>query len=114
MKNYKITNTETYESIKLGIDAQAKWYYVARQSDGATPQPVQKMDYEGLLHFVARQKRMAREVHTCCEAGAFGYQLHHQLAALGMTNYVVQPQDWDERGKSGKFRAGRDKRQFNI
>jgi hypothetical protein len=53
MKNYKITNTESYESIKLGIDAHAKWYYVARQLDGATPQPVQKMDFEGLLHFVA-------------------------------------------------------------
>jgi hypothetical protein len=69
MKNYKITNTESYESIKLGIDAHAKWYYVARQLDGATPQPVQKMDFEGLQHFVARQKRMAREVHTCYEAG---------------------------------------------
>ena len=83
MKNYKITNTESYESIKLGIDAHAKWYYVARQLDGATPQPVQKMDFEGLLHFVARQKRMAREVHTCYEAGAFGYHLHHRLTALG-------------------------------
>jgi hypothetical protein len=37
MKNYKITNTESNESIKLGIDAHAKWYYVARQLDGATP-----------------------------------------------------------------------------
>ena len=53
MKNYKITPTENYESIKLGIDAHAKWYYVARQLDGATPQPVQKMDIDGLLHFVA-------------------------------------------------------------
>jgi len=102
IKNYKINLTETCESIKLGIDAHAKWYYVARQLDGATPQPVQKMDFEGLLHFVARQKRMAREVHTCYEAGAFGYHLHHQLAALGVTNYVVQPQDWDERGKGVK------------
>ena len=102
MKNYKITNTESYESIKLGIDAHAKWYYVARQLDGATPQPVQKMDFEGLLHFVARQKRMAREVHTCYEAGAFGYHLHHRLTALGVNNYVVQPQDWDERGKGVK------------
>jgi hypothetical protein len=50
------------------------------------------MDFEGLLHFVARQKRMAREVHTCYEAGAFGYHLHHRLTALGVTNYVVQPQ----------------------
>jgi hypothetical protein len=37
------------------------------------PALVQKMDFEGLLHFVARQKRMDREVHTCYETGAFGY-----------------------------------------
>ena len=103
MKHYKITTTEFYESIKFGIDALAKWYYVARQLDGATPQPVQKMDFEGLLHFVARQKRMAREVHTCYEAGAFGCHLHHRLTALGVTNYVVQPQDWDERGNLKAF-----------
>jgi hypothetical protein len=33
MKHYEITNTEAYESIKLGIDAHAKWYWVARQLD---------------------------------------------------------------------------------
>lgn len=60
--------TETHETIKLGIDAHAKWYYVGRQVDGATPQPVQKMSYEGLLRFVAKQKRLAREVYTCYEA----------------------------------------------
>ena len=51
--------TNTSETIKLGIDAHAKWFYVARQLDGATPQPVQKMTFEGLLHFVARQDRLA-------------------------------------------------------
>ena len=49
-------STETCESIKLGIDAHAKWYYVGRQVDGATPQPVQKMTFERLLHFVAKQR----------------------------------------------------------
>ena len=102
MKNYKITPTENYESIKLGIDAHAKWYYVARQLDGATPQPVQKMDIDGLLHFVAKQQGLAREVHTCYEAGAFGYYLHRKLDAMGVHNLVVQPQDWDERGKGVK------------
>lgn len=93
---------ENAESIKLGIDAHAKFYYVARQVDGATPQPVQKMDFEGLLRFVAKQQRLARKVYTCYEAGAFGYHLHRQLTEMGVTNYVVQPQDWDERGKGVK------------
>tara|TARA_R110002096_G_scaffold272683_4_gene466423 strand:- start:3295 stop:3612 length:318 start_codon:yes stop_codon:yes gene_type:complete len=66
----KSNSTETCESIKLGIDAHAKWYYVGRQVDGAAPQPVQKMTFEGLLHFVAKQKRLAGEVYTCRVSGA--------------------------------------------
>ena len=75
----KSNPSETCETIKLGIDTHAKWFYVARQVDGATPQPVQKMTLEGLLHFVARQQRQAGKVFTCYEAGAFGYQLHRRL-----------------------------------
>ena len=97
----KTETNKSYETIKLGIDAHAKWYYVARQLDGATPQPVQKMTFEALLRFVAKQQALAGEVHTCYEAGAFGYHLHRKLEALGV-NLVVQPQDWDERGKGGK------------
>ena len=81
---------------------QQEWYYVGRQVDGATPQPVQKMTFEGLLRFVAKQKRLAGEVYTCYEAGPFGYHLHRHLEAMGVTNYVVQPQNWDERGKGVK------------
>ena len=94
--------TEVHVTIKLGIDAHAKWFYVGLQVDGATPQPVQKMTFDGLLRFVAKQQRLAREVFTCYEAGAFGYHLHRKLTAMGVTNYVVQPQDWDERGKGVK------------
>ena len=38
----ELNSTETHATIKLGIDAHAKWFYVARQVDGATPQPVRK------------------------------------------------------------------------
>ncbi len=34
--------------------------------------------------------------------GPFGYHLHRQLTAMGVTNYVVQPQVWDERHKGVK------------
>ena len=53
-------STKNHETIKRGIDAHAKWYYVGRQIDGATPQPVQKMIYEGLLRFVAKQRGSGR------------------------------------------------------
>ena len=75
--------TDTCETIKLGIDARAKCYYVGRQIDGATPQPIQKMTFERLLRFVAKQQRLTLEVFTCYEAGPFGHQLHRQLKAMG-------------------------------
>ena len=61
----ELNPTEPHATIKLGIDAHAKWFYVARQLDGATPQPVEKMTFDGLLRFVAKQQRLAREVFTC-------------------------------------------------
>ena len=67
MTEDKTKTTKSYDTIKLGIDAHAKWYYVARQLDGATPQPVQKMTFDALLRFVAKQQDLADEVHTCYE-----------------------------------------------
>jgi len=32
--NTESNSTETCQSIKLGIDAHAKWFYVGRQLDG--------------------------------------------------------------------------------
>ncbi len=84
MNTHTQTNpTELHATIKLGIDAHAKWFYVGRQFDGAAPQPVQKLIFDGLLRFVAKQQGLAREVDTCYEAGAFGYHLHRKLAAMG-------------------------------
>ncbi len=60
MTDDKTETSKFYDTIKLGIDAHAKWYYVARQFDGATPQPVQKMTFEALLRFVAKQQRPRR------------------------------------------------------
>ena len=44
MTGKKTESTKSYDTIKLGIDAHGKWYDAARQLDGATTQPVQKMD----------------------------------------------------------------------
>jgi transposase len=99
---YPSKSTASYDSIKLGIDAHAQYYWVSRQVDGATPQPVQKMNYDELMLFVVKQQKLTRNVVTCYEAGAFGFHLHRRLEELGIKNYVVQPQDWDERGKGVK------------
>ena len=45
MRNQTEPNpTEPHATIKLGIDAHAKWFHVARQRQGAIPLPVQKMN----------------------------------------------------------------------
>ena len=62
MTEDKTETTKSYDTIKLGIDAHAKWYHVARQLDGATPQSLQKMNFDTLLHFVAKQQGFAGAV----------------------------------------------------
>jgi transposase len=94
--------TASYDSIKLGIGAHAQYYWVSRQVEEATPQPVQKMTYDELMLFVVKQQKLTGNVVTCHEAGGFGFHLHRRLEELGIKNYVVQPQDSDERGKRGE------------
>ena len=92
----------SYEAIKLGIDAHAKYYWVSRQVDGATPQPVQKMTYDEILLLVVKQQKLTGKVVTCYAAGAFGFHLHRRFQELSIQNYVVQPRDSDERCKRVK------------
>jgi hypothetical protein len=72
-------SSPSYEAIKLGIGAHAKYYWVSRQVDGATPQPVQKMTYDELLLFVVKQQKLTGKVVTCYESGAFGFHLHRPV-----------------------------------
>jgi len=111
MKNKPNTNTHIStttqidakaKSIKLGIDVHADSYRVVRQVDHATPQPAQKFSPEGFLVWAKRQMGLAEEVHSCYEAGPFGYGLHRALEALGIHNVVIRPQNWDELGKAVK------------
>lgn len=107
------TNTNTHEanqtqtprkakSIKLGIDVHADSYRVVRQIDHATPQPAQKFSPEGFMLWAKKQLELAEEVHSCYEAGPFGYGLHRRLEAMGIHNVVIRPQNWDELHKGVK------------
>jgi transposase len=111
MKNQTNTNTHLpnktkitvkAQSIKLGIDVHADSYRVVRQLDNATPQPAQKFTPKAFLVWAKAQREQAEKVYACYEAGPFGYSLHRELAALGIQNIVVRPQNWDELGKGVK------------
>ncbi len=101
-KNTQAETAREYREIKLGIDVHADSYRVVRQIDNAAPQPAQKFTPEKFLLWAARQLELAAQVHSCYEAGPFGYGLHRQLLALGVRNVVVRPQNWDELGRGVK------------
>jgi transposase len=107
------TNTNTHKStttqttlkakcIKLGIDVHADSYRVVRQLDHATPQPAQKFTPKDFLSWAKKQLDQAETVHSCYEAGPFGYGLHRALLAFGVQNVVIRPQNWDELHKGVK------------
>jgi transposase len=97
--------------VKFGLDVHALQITACRQIDGANPQPSQKLSWARCVEWIQAQVRAGARVYSCYEAGPCGYGLHRQLTALGVVNYVVSPQCWDERGQKVKTDR-RDARQL--
>jgi len=93
--------------IKLGLDVHASSIVVVRQIDAQVAQPAQRFTPEQFLAFVQRQLAKAEAVHSCYEAGPFGFVLHRRLTAIGVHNLVVRPRDWSNYGERVKT-DGRD------
>jgi transposase len=93
--------------IKLGLDVHSSSIVVVRQIDAQVPQPAQRFTPEQFVAFARRQMAAAEMVHTCYEAGPFGYVLHRELSKLGVHNLVVRPRDWSTYGERVKT-DGRD------
>jgi transposase len=86
-----------YQLIKLGLDVHAESIVVVRIIENSAPQPAQRFAPADFLKWIQSQLRQAEQVHSCYEAGPFGFVLHRQLVALGVHNVVVQPVCLDER-----------------
>lgn len=86
-----------FHSIKLGLDVHADWIVVVRILDHSSPQPAQRFRPNALARWIKAQRDQADEVHSCYEAGPFGFGLHRELIQLGVHNVVVQPVNLDER-----------------
>jgi transposase len=85
------------QTIKLGLDVHADTIVVVRILDHSAPQPAQKFTPAKFSEWVKTQLSQGQQVHSCYEAGPFGYGLHRQLVAVGVKNVVVQPVCLDER-----------------
>lgn len=88
--------------LKLGLDVHADHYVVVRQLDETAAQPPQRFTPEQFLVFARKQLALAEQVHSCYEAGPFGYVLHRRLTAMGVRNLVVRPRDWSTYGERVK------------
>jgi transposase len=89
-------------TLKLALDVHLKQHVVAMQYDGECPKPPQRFTPKDFLAWVQKQVAQGWQIVSCYEAGPFGYGLHRQLAALGATNYVIRPRNWDEQRKRVK------------
>lgn len=83
--------------LKVAIDSHIESYSFCAMFEGQVPKPVQKIDREGLLEWMAKHRRQGWEVVTCYEAGPLGYGLHRDLTGLGIRNYVIRPRNWDDK-----------------
>ncbi len=83
-------------TLKLALDVHLKAHVVAMQYDGQTPKPPQRFFPKDFLKWVEKQIAQGWQIVSCYEAGPFGYVLHRQLTALGVTNYVIRPRNWDD------------------
>jgi transposase len=86
-------------TLKLGLDVHADTIVVVRLLDHSAPQPAQKFTPAKFRAWIKTQLPLAAAVHSCYEAGPFGYGLHRELVALGVHNVVVQPVCLDEQHK---------------
>lgn len=88
--------------LKLALDVHLLEHVVAMQYDGSSPKPPQRFRPTTLLSWVEKQIAQGWQVVSCYEAGPFGYGLHRQLTALGVTNHVIRPRNWDDQHKGVK------------
>jgi len=87
--------------IKLGLDVHASSIAVVRQVDAQVAQPAQKFTPEQFLGFARRQCERAEQVHSCYEAGLFGYVLHRYLAGnRGALAVVRVPTEAEEQARA--------------
>ena len=89
--------SKKHRTIKLGLDVHADLIVVVRMLDQSGPQPAQSFTPAKFIEWVKTQLDLAAEVHSCYEAGPFGYGLHRTLVELGVRNVVIQPVCLDER-----------------
>jgi transposase len=92
-----VANTQpvNHSILKLALDVHVQSIVVAAMAD-ALLKPVRRFRPAEFLRWVQEQRQAGWAIVSCYEAGPLGFTLHRQLTALGVTNYVIRPRNWEE------------------
>ena len=90
------TQPQVQPLLKVALDVHLAFYVAAIQEEGAHPKPPQRFKPADFLRWIDQQRARGFRIVTCYETGPLGFTLHRQLAARGVTNYVVRARVWDE------------------
>jgi hypothetical protein len=88
--------------LKLGLDLHYRQVTVAMQEDGGRIKGAGKMSHQAFGHWMDKKLAAGWQIESCYEAGASGYWLNRQLAALGVKNLVVASKAMGQGGKRQK------------
>ncbi len=88
--------------IKLGIDVHIEKYVVVMKIAGSVPARAKRFTPEPFIGWVQGLTGRCEQLHSCSEAGPFGYSLHRCLTQMGVRNHVIGPINGDEHGKNVK------------
>lgn len=92
-----VANTQPVNQpvLKLALDVHVQSIVVAPMAD-ALLKPLRRFHPAEFLRWIQAQRQAGWAIISCYEAGPLGFTLHRQLTALGATNYVIRPRNWDD------------------
>src|SRR5439155_2662046 len=82
------------QTLQLGLDIHADSIVAVRILDHSAPQPAQKFTPAKFGAWVKTQLALAQEVHSCYEAGPFGYGLHRELISWASRTWWFNRSAW--------------------
>jgi hypothetical protein len=88
--------------LQLGLDVHYRQVTVAMQEDGGRIKGAGKVSHQAFGHWMDKNLVEGWPIESCYEAGASGYWLNRQLAALGVKNLVVASKAMGQGGKRQK------------